>query len=199
MNKQTEEVSYEDIPKPLREAIAARIESDKRINALRDELFAAQRSMSFVRASQAEKKLKSVINGITTECLQKYENEALAIDKIIAQLPKEASEKATYLFTSLFMSADIIESAVMDLESILKTLNKEYEIQTMRPLRTTLKEARASLHLFSKQFSFLDYPFWGEAVDKMYEMLFNKAGVITRRAVKEEAKKKNNTNADTTK
>jgi hypothetical protein len=81
----------------------------------------------------------------------------------------------------LFMCCDIIESATMDMNDILRRTEKDASITTFEDLRQTLLLAREKLKYLQDNGDYMKDLVWAEKCDNMYELMQSKAASIIRK------------------
>lgn len=179
------------LPEQLRSILRQRIEGNPRISRLQRELKAAQKQFSITRVITLDRQLREAIDQTVSDAIREYEYEALTIDKVFRTMDKEDCHRACYLFVALFLLTDMVESTLMDLDSLCKKVNPDYHFEIGRDLLASLKLSRTKMAVFSKNFPFFHYDKWGDEADRLYNQTVTRAGILVRAVFRAEAKKEN--------
>lgn len=93
-------------------------------------------------------------------------------------LPQDALDELYVHYISVFMACDIIESAVMDMNDLVKRHDEKLSVEKFNGLLRLLKDVKKKLSIFHKDSGYLGTNVWIERCDDMYRMVLSKARKI---------------------
>lgn len=93
-------------------------------------------------------------------------------------LPQEDLDKLHVLYITVFMACDLIESAVMDMNDVVKRHDTKLSVEKFNDLLKLLRNVKKKLTVFDKDSEYLGSSVWMERCDDMYQMIQSKAKKI---------------------
>ena len=96
-------------------------------------------------------------------------------------MPIEDKENLMRHLLACFMCADIIKSAIQDMDSILHKYDKNMYMEMFNDIRQVMDMSEEKLHYLQENSGYLKDLVWGDKCDNMYEMMLSKAGAIMRK------------------
>lgn len=179
MNSQ---INIQDVPQELLDMVKQQLEADPRVRDLRIRQNLATRSGNIHEAMAIGK----AINGFFARAIQNYlvecEQESKSIDLGEQDLPKKDASELVEIVVTLFLAADIIDTATQDFNDVLHRSDDTLSMEQFDDMRRLAKAAKAKMEYFRKKLAWLNNVDFGEKSDNMYEMLRNKARAIIRKA-----------------
>ena len=174
-------MNVNEIPKDLLDKIRLGFDTNRDVVLLRTAQQEAQRVGNFQKALN----IAQQIDGLWVICLDNYmrkmEAQGRQISLKASGLPEEDRDELLNRVMVLFMCCDIIESATMDMNDILRRTRKDASITTFEDLRQTLALAKDKLKYLQDTGDYMQDLVWADNCDNMYEMMKNKAGSIIRK------------------
>ena len=171
----------EELPKELYDRVRNRFESDNEVRLLRTAQQDAQRRGEYMKAVN----IAETLTHLWTVCLDNYLKKAetelsrLTIDS--NELPMEDREEMMAYLLAVFMCCDIIESAVMDADEVLRRSKPGSSITIFSDLQDALGLAREKLKYLQEKGDYMKDLAWADGCDNMYQMMTSKARSIMRK------------------
>lgn len=110
--------------------------------------------------------------------IQRVKREGRKLDIKQIPLPKETKEKIDILYITTFMACDIIESAALDMNDVLKKVDKSLSFETFSEMVKIIRVAKEKLSFFGKDSDCPAKSIWAEKCDNMYAVMQSKAKKI---------------------
>ena len=174
-------MNVNEIPKELMEKIRFSFDTNKDVMLLRTAQQEAQRVGNFRKALN----IAQQIDELWTICLDNYMRKIEAQGKQISlkasNLPEKDKDELLNRVMVLFMCCDIIESATIDMNDILRRTEKDASITTFEDLRQTLSLAKEKLKYLQDTGDYMQDLVWADSCDNMYDMMKSKAASIIRK------------------
>lgn len=93
-------------------------------------------------------------------------------------LPQEELDKLYVHYITVFIACDLIESAVMDMNDVVKRHHAKLSVEKFNDLLKLLRNVKKKLSTFDKDSGYLGPNIWAERCDDMYQMIQSKAKKI---------------------
>lgn len=174
-------MKVKDIPEGLMEKIRLGFDTNRDVVLLRTAQQNAQRVGNFQKALN----IAQQIDELWTICLDNYMRKMEAQGKQISlkesDLPEKDKDELLNRVMVLFMCCDIIESATVDMNDILRRTEKDASITTFEDLRQTLSLAQEKLKYLQNTGDYMKDLVWADNCDNMYDMMKSKAASIIRK------------------
>jgi hypothetical protein len=174
-------MNLNEIPKELMEKIRLGFDTNKDVMLLRTAQQKAQMEGNFRKALDVAQQ----IDGLWTICLDRYlrkmESEGSQFDLKMSNIPDSDKDEMVRLVMVLFMCCDIIESATIDLNDVLRKTHKDASITMFDDLKQTLSLAKEKLKYLQTNGDYMEDLVWADKCDNMYELMKSKAASIIRK------------------
>ena len=170
-----------DIPKNLLDKIRFSFDANKDVVLLRTAQQEAQRVGNYQKALYIAQQVDNLWTICLNNYMQKIENEGRQISLSAAGLPEKDREEILNRVMVLFICCDIIESATVDMNDVLRRTDKTASITTFDDLRQTLSLAKEKLKYLQEKGDYMKDLVWADNCDNMYEMMISKAASIIRK------------------
>jgi hypothetical protein len=174
-------MNVNEIPKDLLDKIRFSFDTNKDVMLLRT----AQQEAQMVGNYQKALHIAKQIDNLWTICLDNYMRKMEAQGKQISlkasDLPEKDKDELFNRVMVLFMCCDIIESATIDMNDILRKTEKDASITTFEDLRQTLSLAKEKLKYLQNTGDYMKDLVWADNCDNMYDMMKSKAASIIRK------------------
>lgn len=171
-------IQMKDVPQELLQAIRQQFEADPRVRNLRVQQNLAQRKCNLQLALSIGKNIEKLYSLAVQAYIEETEKEYSEIDLKAADLPQNVAEELMEIVITLFLAADIIDTAAMDFNDILHRVDKNLDMTHFDDLSKLAKEAKGKLEYFSKHSNYMKDIAFGEKSDNMYKLLRNKARAL---------------------
>jgi len=93
-------------------------------------------------------------------------------------LSHDDMDKLFVHYITVFIACDLIESAVMDMNDVVRRHDKKLSVERFNDLLKLLRNVKKKLSTFDKDSGYLGPNIWAERCDDMYEMIQSKARKI---------------------
>lgn len=167
-----------DMPKELYDKIRQRFDDTKEIRLLNVALQNAQKRGDYAKALYVAQQLDSLWTISLEEYIEKAEKESEVIDTAKLDIPLEDKDEMVEKMIVMFMCFDIIESATIDLNDVLRRTHPDKKVTTFTDLQQTLDLAKSKLKYLQETGGYMDDMIWIEKCDNMYDMMKSKAKSI---------------------
>lgn len=165
-------------PAELYQKFIEKFSQDKDVIKLEQKLQNHQRQKDYVQVlklRQTLQKKKEMAFDIYVNSVL-YEGRRIDISK--TDLPAEVKERMHILYVTAFIGCDIIESAILDMNDLLKKQDPTLSFETFKDIQKMAKTAKEKIEMFQKDSGYQGTPIWRERCDDMYKMAQSKAGKI---------------------
>lgn len=170
-----------DIPQELMSKIRESFESEPRVRELRVQQQMLMRTGKHMEALDLAKQIDVLFNQVVYEYIAENERQVEKVDISKIDMPLADKEEMMRLLLVCFMCADIIKSAVQDMDSILHRYDKNMYMEMFDDIKQVMSMSEEKLSYLQKNSGYLKDLIWGEKCDDMYEMIKSKAGAIMRK------------------
>jgi hypothetical protein len=174
-------MNVNEIPSELMDKIRLGFDTNKDVMLLRTAQQNAQREGNFQKALYVAQQIDSLWVICLDNYMRKMEAQGKQISLKASDLPEKDKDELLNRVMVLFMCCDIIESATMDMNDILKRTHKDASITTFEDLRQTLSLAKEKLKYLQDKGDYMEDLVWADKCDNMYELMQSKAASIIRK------------------
>lgn len=170
-----------DIPSEMMSQIRRQFDMDPQIVEMRTHQQVLMQRGNLQAALQVGQAIEGLFSKVVYEYLKEANEEAERIDIGTLNISKEDKAEINTLIVTLFMACDIIESATMDFNDVLKRVDDTLVMEQFDDIRNMSKSAKEKLRFLSKSSKLMKDLEWAYKCDDMYEMMKNKAKSILRK------------------
>ena len=170
-----------DVPSEMMEQMRRQFDMDSRIIEMRTHQQVLVRKGNLQAALQIGQTIEALFSKVVYEYLKEANDEAERIDIGTLNISKEDKAEINTLIVTLFMACDIIESATMDFNDVLKRVDDTLVMEQFDDIRNLSKSAKEKLRFLSKNSKLMKDLAWAYKCDDMYDMMKNKAKSILRK------------------
>lgn len=170
-----------DIPSEMMSQIRRQFDMDPQIVEMRTNQQVLMQRGNLQAALQVGQAIDGLFSKVVYEYLKEANEEAERIDFGTLNISKEDKAETNTLIVTLFMACDIIESATMDFNDVLKRVDDTLVMEQFDDIRNLSKSAKEKLRFLSKSSKLMKDLEWAYKCDDMYEMMKNKAKSILRK------------------
>lgn len=174
------QISIKDIPQDFIKQMHDEVEADPRVRQMRIKQNMAQRGGRFIEAMNIGKAIENLHSLALQAWMEDAEKAYSTIDLQITDLPEADRGTLAEIVITLFLAADIIDTATMDFNDIIHKTDKDIDLSQFEDIQKLSSAAKAKLAYLSKHSTYLKDVDWGEKSDNMYEMLRSKARKLMR-------------------
>ena len=170
-----------DVPSEMMEQMRRQFDMDSRIIEMRTHQQVLVRQGNLQAALQIGQTIEALFSKVVYEYLKEANEEAERIDIGTLNISKEDKAEINTLIVTLFMACDIIESATMDFNDVLKRVDDTLVMEQFDDIRNLSKSAKEKLRYLSQNSKLMKDLAWAYKCDDMYDMMKNKAKSILRK------------------
>ena len=174
-------MNVNEIPKDLLDKIRMSFDTNKDVMLLRTAQQNAQREGNFQKALYVAQQIDNLWTICLDNYMRKMEAQGKQISLSTAGIPEKDKDELLNHVMVLFMCCDIIESATIDMNDILRRTEKDASITTFEDLRQILSLAKEKLKYLQDTGDYMKDLVWADNCDNMYEMMISKAASIIRK------------------
>ena len=174
-------MTVNDLSKELLDKIRMSFDTNKDVMLLRTAQQNAQREGNFQKAMYVAQQIEELWTICLDNYLRKMEAEGKQISLKASDLPEKDKDELFNRVMVLFMCCDIIESATIDMNDILRRTEKDASITTFEDLRQILSLAKEKLKYLQNTGDYMKDLVWADNCDNMYDMMKSKAASIIRK------------------
>jgi hypothetical protein len=174
-------MTVNDLSKELLDKIRMSFDTNRDVMLLRTAQQNAAREGNFQKALYVAQQIDELWTICLDNYLRKMEQEAGAFTMDAASIPEEDRERLVGYTLVLYMCCDIIESAVMDFDDLLKKTRKDASMKMFDDLKQVLGLASEKLSNLQDTGDYMKDMSWAESCDNMYQMFQNKVGALMRK------------------
>lgn len=175
------QLEVSDVPSEMMSQIRRQFDMDPQIVEMRTHQQVLMQRGNLQAALQVGQAIEGLFSKVVYEYLKEANEEAERIDIGTLNISKEDKAEINTLIVTLFMACDIIESATMDFNDVLKRVDDTLVMEQFDDIRNLSKSAKEKLRFLSKSSKLMKDLEWAYKCDNMYEMMKNKAKSILRK------------------
>lgn len=174
-------LQVKDIPQDLLNKINDTFEANPRIRKLRTQQQMLMRQGKFKEAMNFAEEIETLRSQCVYEYINETERQAERINVADLDMPIGDKERVMQLLLCCFMCADMIESSIIDMDSILHRHNKDFHVDMFDDMRSMMSMSKEKLKFLQDNSGYMKDLTWGDKCDDMYKMIQNKARSIMRK------------------
>jgi hypothetical protein len=174
-------MNVNDLSKELIDRIRMSFDTNKDVMLLRTAQQNAQREGNFQKAMYVAQQIEELWTICLDNYLRKMEAEGKQISLKASDLPEKDKDELFNRVMVLFMCCDIIESATIDMNDILRRTEKDASITTFEDLRQIMSLAKEKLKYLQETGDYMKDLVWADNCDNMYDMMISKAASVIRK------------------
>lgn len=158
-----------------------RFEEREDIIGLRIKERGSFQSGNYLLSANLSCKIKSLWEEYFAEYLKNVEKDVRQMTFEKAGVPESDMPLINELLVTMFMAAEIIDGAVVDLNDVLHRTDRELSFEMYDDFRGFSKSIKEKLDFFNKNTSYNKDLFWIDKCEDMYALIRNKARSIIRK------------------
>ncbi len=174
-------LTVKDIPETMLAQIQEQFDRDPNVCWLRTQQTLMQRKGNFIGAMKLAKDIEVIYARVVQTYIDDAEKATNSIHLDETGMPEADIESLLECVVTLFMACDIIDTAVMDANDIIKKTDRDLCFDMFSDLSRLAKMAREKLQFLQNNTGYAKDLVWADKCDNMYELLRNKARSIIRR------------------
>ena len=141
-----------------------------------------QRNGDFIGALNLKKEIEAQWEHVKHTHMKSYDNTVQETVKLSELgLPDDKVRSLVENMLTIFMACDIIETAYLNANEILKKHDKNTSLDNFDDLTSVIDRVKAHLRFLQSETGYMDDLAWGDGCDKQYEMIKNKARSIMKK------------------
>ena len=175
------ENAVNSLPDSLLRKIREQFESTPKVRQMRVSQQMFMRTGKYDVALSLAKDLEELFNSCVYEYIKENGEQVKQVDVASIEMPIADKEDLMKHLLACFMCADIIKSAIQDMDSILHRYDKNMYMEMFNDIRQVMDMSEEKLHYLQENSGYLKDLIWSERCDDMYKMILSKAGAIMRK------------------
>lgn len=171
-------MDVKDLPKELLDKLRSTFDADPKVREMRVQQQMLMRTGKYDAALDVARRIEFLFNRVVFEYLDSAKEEVEQVDIASLSMPIEDKENLMKHLLVCFMCADIIKSAIQDMDSILHKYDKNMYMEMFNDIRQVMEMSEQKLQYLQHNSGYLKDLVWGEKCDDMYSLMCNKAKSI---------------------
>lgn len=184
MKTMTKVIQPHELSAEITKMMRDKFEGDFRIREMNVRAQRLQQSGHYAEAMRIRQQIEQLFDKVTVAYCREAESQVKDVTLEQAKVPKEDMERIDKLMVALYMTVDIMDSCLMDINDTLHRTDKSLNYEKILDLKEMAHLCREQMRLFGEQADYTKYPEWGDITDNMYEMMQNKAMSVIRKTKK---------------
>lgn len=175
-------ITWEQVPPQEQQKLRLAFVNNPSIKKLDETAIRLQKNRDYIGALKVKEEIAAQWEYIKQTHLEHYKDtiqETVKLSKI--GLPEDKLQNLIENMLTIFMACDIIETAHMNANEVLKSYNKNYSLDNFNDLTSLIDRVKAHLKFLQSETGYMDDFAWGDGCDKQYEMTRNKARAIIKK------------------
>lgn len=175
-------ITWEQVPPQEQQKLRLAFVNNPSIKKLDETAIRLQKNRDYIGALKVKEEIAAQWEYIKQTHLEHYKDtiqETVKLSKL--GLPEDKLQKLIENMLTIFMACDIIETAHMNANEILKSHDKNYSLDNFNDLTSLIDRVKAHLKFLQSETGYMDDFAWGDGCDKQYEMTRNKARAIIKK------------------
>lgn len=141
-----------------------------------------QRNGDFIGALNLKKEIEAQWEHVKHTHMKSYDNTVQETVKLSELgLPDDKVRSLVENMLTIFMACDIIETAYLNANEILKKHDKNTSLDNFDDLTSLIDRVKSHLRFLQNETGYMNDLAWGDGCDKQYEMIKNKARSIMKK------------------
>jgi len=169
------------MPESMLGDLRLRYESTPEVRELRTRQDWLKRNGRYIDALRIGKAIEDAFPTVIRRYMDKAEAEVMTLDTEVAKIPAKDKDELMETAMVLFMACDIIDTAVLDLNDVLKRTMPDCRITTFDDIQQVSDMARKKLKYLQETGDYMKDLVWAEKCDNLYDMAHSKARSIIRK------------------
>lgn len=174
-------MDVKDLPKELLDKLRSTFDADPKVREMRVHQQMLMRGGRYKEALEIAQGIELLFSLVVHEYIEDAKEEVEQVDIASVNMPIEDKENLMRHLLACFMCADIIKSAIQDMDSILHKYDKNMYMEMFNDIRQVMDMSEEKLHYLQENSGYLKDLVWGEKCDNMYDLMLSKAGAIMRK------------------
>ena len=169
-------------------ALRANFESHPQVKTLRQQIIKLSKRKDLLGASRLQAKINWYYEEAKRKLLEQAEKKAVSIMEIEQGMSEEEQMDFDTTFVMIFALTDMIETCVMDLDSLIQKLDKSARYEAFDDVRELGKLCKLKIKALDESTNGHFQRLFGMAADELTELVRNKVRALVRKANKESVK-----------
>lgn len=175
-------MTWEQVPLQEQQKLRIAFCNDPSIKQLDQLATQLQHSGDFIEALHIKKEIEARWEYVKQTHLKSYDKTVQETVKLSELgLPEDKLQSLVENMITIFMACDIIETAHMNANEILKSHDKNASLDNFKDLTSFIDRVKNHLRFLQSETGYMGDFAWGDGCDKQYEMIKNKARSIMKK------------------
>ena len=176
-------ITWEDIPGNEQIALRKAFEDNPEIKKLRYDINQLTLSRHYIESLNLNKYVDKLWEEVKASHIANYQKsieQSVKLSEI--GLSQKDIQTVVENILIVFMCCDIIETADLNANEVLKRFDSSYSMDNFCDLKNFIQRIKLQLEFLKRETSYMNDFLWGDSCDKHYEMIRNKArSIITKK------------------
>lgn len=175
-------ITWEQVPLKEQQALRLAFTNNPSIKQLEITAAQLQHNRDFIGALEVKKEITAQWEYVKQTHLKSYDKTVQETVKLSELgLHNDKLQSLVENMITIFMACDIIETAHMNANEILRKHDKNASLDNFNDLTSFIDRVKAHLRFLQSETGYMDDLAWGDGCDKQYEMIRNKARSIMKK------------------
>jgi hypothetical protein len=175
-------ITWEQVPLKEQQALRSAFVNDPSIKKLDQVAAQLQKNRDFIGALNVKKEIEAQWEYVKQTHLKSYDKTVQETVKLSELgLPEDKLQSLVENMLTIFMACDIIETAHLNANEILRSHDKNASLDNFNDLTSFVDRVKTHLKFLQTETGYMDDLAWGDGCDKQYEMIRNKARSIMKK------------------
>ena len=171
-------IDISQIPEDVKNVLREKFDKDPKICLMRIQAQTAQQRGDYLRALSLNKEIERLYDNVLYKYLSNINNTDVKDKLSNLGLSNEAIKEVMIYVLTAFMSIDILNSCILDANDVIHRTNKDWSLEMFDEIKKLCTLVRAKMKNLYVNTRYLDDDTWGDIVDDMYKMAYNKSQSI---------------------
>lgn len=140
-----------------------------------------QRKGAYIQAMQVAAKIEEIKGKVFKEFIHDLDRSAERVNLYDTKMTKEQRDEMNTLCVTMFMAADIIDTAVVKMKNVVREIDPTMELVMFDDLKAVIDKARKTVKFMNSASDVAQNVVWEDTSDNMFEMIKNKAKSVVRK------------------
>lgn len=174
MNKEIQ-AEFDKLPEFVRDDFNREFERNVLCQKILKAIEVANRERQYVTVLQLSQKLDRIKEDTIRELLESENSEVRVLKSTELGLSRQEIDEVNELQIALYMLCDVMDSVIIDTNSLLKRKNENVSFRMFDDIRELGKRVKERINYVQSEMDLIEYGELNDNSDDLYQMLLNKS------------------------
>lgn len=179
-----EQLTIEQLPKSIQDKLSEVIELNSAIKALRNNLERCRQKRDYIGMARCQHQLQQMKHSIQEEYLRQNAAYRKRVVDFKENMSEDDQEILSINSNMVILLADMLETAVMEINEVFKRNNPEWQVEMFDNLRKLSRECADQIKWMSKETDIYYQTTFADVADSITVMVKNKVKSLLRKVYK---------------